>query len=172
MQEFVNSAGETAWTLQQTNRRLQETVQPSEIRKSLLVKYYRVMNRRAYSTHGTYATHQYHWKIWRKPTTWEFQTNKFKPTPENTNEYQNKEWSKSPSVGNNSQPFIAYLLRDAPTCKIQQLSVFTLSVVFSHLPEQHTIGGLRLFPSNMQPTATERIFRYLLIIRNSVMIEL
>jgi hypothetical protein len=25
-----------------------------------------------------------------------------------------------------------------------------LSVVFSHVPEQHMIGGLRLFPSNMQ----------------------
>ena len=47
-----------------------------------------------------------------------------------------------------------------------------LSVVFSHLREQHKIGSLRLFPSNMQPTATECIFRYLLIIRTSVMIEL
>jgi hypothetical protein len=28
-------------------------------------------------------------------------------------------------------------------------SVFTLSVVVSHLPEQHVTGGLRLFPSNM-----------------------
>jgi hypothetical protein len=28
--------------------------------------------------------------------------------------------------------------------------VFTLSVVFSHLPEQHMIGGLRVFPSSMQ----------------------
>ena len=27
--------------------------------------------------------------------------------------------------------------------------VFTLSVVFSHLPEEHVIGGLRLFPPNM-----------------------
>ena len=44
-------------------------------------------------------------------------------------------------------------------------SVFTLSVVFIHLPEQHMIGGLRLFPSNMQPTATKCTFRYLLIIR-------
>ena len=34
-------------------------------------------------------------------------------------------------------------------------SVFTLSVVFSHLPQQHVIGDQRLFPSNMQPTATE-----------------
>jgi len=30
-------------------------------------------------------------------------------------------------------------------------SVFTLSVVFSRLPEQHVIGGLRLFPLNMRP---------------------
>jgi len=29
--------------------------------------------------------------------------------------------------------------------------VFTLSVVFSHLPEQHVIGDLRLFLSNMLP---------------------
>jgi hypothetical protein len=27
-------------------------------------------------------------------------------------------------------------------------SVFTLSVVFSHLPEHHVTGGLRLFPTN------------------------
>ena len=47
-------------------------------------------------------------------------------------------------------------------------SVFKLSVVFIHLPKQHVIGGLRLFPSNMQPTATDCIFRYLLIIRTSV----
>ena len=44
-------------------------------------------------------------------------------------------------------------------------SVSTLSVVFSHLPEQSVIGGQRLVPSNMEPTATECIFRYLLIIR-------
>jgi hypothetical protein len=50
-------------------------------------------------------------------------------------------------------------------------SVFKLSVVFSHLPEQHVIGDLRLFPSNMQSTATECIFRYLLIIRTLVIIE-
>ena len=50
-------------------------------------------------------------------------------------------------------------------------SVFTLSVVFSHLPEQSVVGGLRLFLSNMSPTATECIFRYLLIIRTSVTIE-
>jgi len=50
-------------------------------------------------------------------------------------------------------------------------SVFTLSVVFSHLPEHYMTGGLRLFPSNMQPTATECIFRYLLLIRTSVIIE-
>jgi hypothetical protein len=30
-------------------------------------------------------------------------------------------------------------------------SVFTLSVVFIRLPEQHAIGGLRFLPSNMQP---------------------
>ena len=29
-------------------------------------------------------------------------------------------------------------------------SVFTLSVVFSHLPEEHVIGGLRLFSPNMK----------------------
>ena len=29
-------------------------------------------------------------------------------------------------------------------------SVFTLSVVVSHLPEQHVTGGLRLFPPNMK----------------------
>jgi hypothetical protein len=29
--------------------------------------------------------------------------------------------------------------------------VFTLSVVFIHLPEKHTVGDLRLFPPNMQP---------------------
>jgi hypothetical protein len=51
-----------------------------------------------------------------------------------------------------------------------ELSVFTLSVVFRHLPEQHVIGQ-RLFPSDMQPPATECVFRYLLIIRTSVMIE-
>ena len=51
-------------------------------------------------------------------------------------------------------------------------SVFTLSAMFSRLPEQHLIGGLRLFPSDMQPSATECVFRYLLIIRSSVMIEL
>jgi hypothetical protein len=50
-------------------------------------------------------------------------------------------------------------------------SVFTLSAVFIHLPEQHMKGGLRLFPVNMQPNATEYIFRYLLIIRTSVIIE-
>jgi hypothetical protein len=50
-------------------------------------------------------------------------------------------------------------------------SLFTLSVVFRHLPEQHMIGGLRLFPLNMQPTATECIFLYLLIIRTSVITE-
>jgi len=37
--------------------------------------------------------------------------------------------------------------------------VFTLYVVFSHLTERHMIGGLRLFPSSMQPTATECVFR-------------
>ena len=52
-----------------------------------------------------------------------------------------------------------------------EYSMFTMSVMFSHLPEQRVIGGLRLFPSNMQRTATECIFfRYLLIIRISVMI--
>jgi len=30
-------------------------------------------------------------------------------------------------------------------------SVLTLSVVLSHLPEQHVTGALRLFQSNMQP---------------------
>jgi len=49
-------------------------------------------------------------------------------------------------------------------------SVFTLSVVFIHLPEQHMTGGLRLFPSNMQPILTECIFSYL-IISTLVMIE-
>jgi hypothetical protein len=39
-------------------------------------------------------------------------------------------------------------------------SVFTLSFVFSHLPQQHMMGGLRLFPSDIQPIATEFIFRY------------
>ena len=29
-------------------------------------------------------------------------------------------------------------------------SVFALSVVFSHLPQQHVTGDLRLFPSNMK----------------------
>ena len=29
-------------------------------------------------------------------------------------------------------------------------SVFPLSVVFSHLREQHVVGGLRLFPSNIK----------------------
>jgi hypothetical protein len=29
--------------------------------------------------------------------------------------------------------------------------VFTLTVVFSHLPAKHVIGSLRLSPSNMQP---------------------
>ena len=47
-------------------------------------------------------------------------------------------------------------------------SVFTLSVVFSHLPGRHTIGGQRLFPSDMQSTATECVFRYLLIIGTSI----
>ena len=41
-------------------------------------------------------------------------------------------------------------------------SVFTPSVVLRQLPEQHMIGGLRLSPSNMQPTATECTYRYLL----------
>jgi hypothetical protein len=50
-------------------------------------------------------------------------------------------------------------------------SLFTLSVVFRHLPEQHVIGSLPLIPSNMQPIATECIFRYLLIIRTYVIIE-
>ena len=50
-------------------------------------------------------------------------------------------------------------------------SLFTLSVVFSHLPEQHVIGGQRLFPSEIQRTATECVFRYLLVIRTSVMID-
>jgi hypothetical protein len=27
----------------------------------------------------------------------------------------------------------------------------SLAIKFSHLPEQHMMGGLRLFPSNMQP---------------------
>ena len=36
-------------------------------------------------------------------------------------------------------------------------SLFTLSVVFSHLPEQHVIGGLRFFPSNMQPRKTAAV---------------
>jgi hypothetical protein len=40
-----------------------------------------------------------------------------------------------------------------------------------HLPERYVIGGAHLFPLNMQPTATECIFRYLLIIRTSVTIE-
>jgi hypothetical protein len=44
-------------------------------------------------------------------------------------------------------------------------------VVFTHLPEQRVRGDLRLFPSCMQPTATECVFRYLLIIGTSVMIE-
>ena len=35
-------------------------------------------------------------------------------------------------------------------CVPSECSVFTLSVVFSYLPEQHVVGGLRLFPSNMQ----------------------
>jgi len=30
-------------------------------------------------------------------------------------------------------------------------SVFTMSVVFSHLPTEHVIGSPRLSPSNMQP---------------------
>jgi len=47
-------------------------------------------------------------------------------------------------------------------------SLCTLSVVFSHLPEQHVKGGLRLFPLDMQPTDMECIFRYFLIIRTSV----
>jgi len=50
-------------------------------------------------------------------------------------------------------------------------SVLILSVVFSHLPEQSVMEGLKLFLSNMSPSATECIFRYLLIIRISVMIE-
>ena len=54
---------------------------------------------------------------------------------------------------------------------LSEWSVFTLSVVFIHLPQQHKIGGLRLFPSYMQPTVTECILRYLLIIGTSVMIE-
>jgi len=45
----------------------------------------------------------------------------------------------------------------------RQNGLCTLSVLFSHLTEQHVIGGLQLFPSNMQLTATECIFRYLLI---------
>jgi len=32
-----------------------------------------------------------------------------------------------------------------------ECSVFTLSIVFSHLPIQHVIGGLRLFPSICSP---------------------
>jgi hypothetical protein len=32
-------------------------------------------------------------------------------------------------------------------------SEFTLSVVFSHLPEHYMIGGLRLLLSNMQPNS-------------------
>jgi len=47
-------------------------------------------------------------------------------------------------------------------------SVFVLSVVFIHLPQQHMIGDRRLFPSDVQPTATECIFCYLLIIGTSV----
>jgi hypothetical protein len=35
--------------------------------------------------------------------------------------------------------------------------MFTLSVVFSHLPEQQVIGGLRLFPSIMQPHSFYKI---------------
>ena len=38
-----------------------------------------------------------------------------------------------------------------PVTVPSEWSVFTLSVVFSHLPEQQVIGGLRLFPSNMLP---------------------
>jgi len=53
---------------------------------------------------------------------------------------------------------------------MSEWSTFTLSVVFRRFPEQHTIGGLRLFLSNMQPTAMECIFRYLTI-RTSVMTE-
>jgi len=58
-----------------------------------------------------------------------------------------------------------------PSSLPSEWSVFTLSFVFSHLPEQHIIGGLRLFPSNMQPTAMECIFCYLLNTRTSVMVE-
>jgi hypothetical protein len=44
-------------------------------------------------------------------------------------------------------------------------------IAFSHLPEEHVTGDLRLFPSSIQPTGTGFIFRYLLIIRTSVMID-
>ena len=47
--------------------------------------------------------------------------------------------------------YVTFPFRHRPISVPSYGCVFTLSVVFSHLPERPVIGGLRLFPSNMQP---------------------
>jgi len=50
---------------------------------------------------------------------------------------------------------LTFLFRHRSAFVPSEWSVFTLSVMFLRLPEQQVTRGLRLFPANMQPTATE-----------------
>jgi hypothetical protein len=67
-------------------------------------------------------------------------------------------WHSTQSEKKKGQPpkgrftlYVMFPFRHCPIFVLSDWSVFTQSIMFSHVPEQHMIGDLRLFPLNMRP---------------------